>query len=365
MSENYVMLKDVCDKASSNIAQKDLLSHEGPYPIYGASGFIKNVDFFQREEEYIAVVKDGAGIGRTFKLPAQSSVIGTMQYILPKGNIDISYLYYAICAMHLEKYFSGATIPHIYFRDYQKEKLRLPSLDVQKRTAFVLDTIESIIAKRKQQLSKLDELVKSRFIEMFGREKYEPKILGEIACITGGLTKNSMRKYFPLKYKYLRVANVLFNQFDLNEVLEIGVQQDEIERTLLKIGDLLFVEGNGSIEQIGRVAVWNDQIANCLHQNHLIKARFNLSIVNPIYAMYYFMLEEGRSQIVKKSVSTSGLHTLSVKKIGSLMLPVPQLALQNKFVDFVKSTDKSKTAIQKSLDELETLKKSLMQQYFG
>lgn len=75
-------LKDVCKKESSNIALKDLEKMDGIYPIYGASGFIKNVDFYQQEKEYIAVVKDGAGIGRVMHLPAKSSVIGTMQLLV-------------------------------------------------------------------------------------------------------------------------------------------------------------------------------------------------------------------------------------------------------------------------------------------
>lgn len=121
-------LGDVCKKATSNLAQKDLDGRSGEYPVYGASGFITNVDFYQQENPYIAVVKDGAGVGRVMKLPAKSSVIGTMQYIIPNGDIDISYLAYAMEHMNLSKYYTGATIPHIYFKDYQKEELPLPNL---------------------------------------------------------------------------------------------------------------------------------------------------------------------------------------------------------------------------------------------
>ena len=164
MSHKYVFLKEVCEKASSNIAQKDLAECDGIYPIYGASGYIKSVDFFQQAKDYIAIVKDGAGIGRAMKLPAKSSVIGTMQYVLPKDNINISYLYYAICSMHLEKYFSGATIPHIYFRDYQNEQLPLPTLEEQAKIANVFGRIDYFIKKEKEQLINLDKLVKSRFV---------------------------------------------------------------------------------------------------------------------------------------------------------------------------------------------------------
>lgn len=145
MINKIVTLGDVCNKGSSNIAQKDLVDRDGIYPIYGAAGYIKNVDFAHQDKPYLAVVKDGAGIGRVMKLPANSSIIGTMQYILPKGNIDIDYLYFALQYMNLSKYFSGSTIPHIYFRDYQKEKLPLPELSEQQRKAYVLLRIEQLI----------------------------------------------------------------------------------------------------------------------------------------------------------------------------------------------------------------------------
>ena len=163
-------LGDVCKKASSNIAQKDLQDKMGVYPIYGASGLIKQVDFYQQDKEYIAVVKDGAGIGRTMLLPAYSSVIGTMQYLLPKEGIpiDIKYLFYAVEHMNLAKYFSGATIPHIYFKDYQKEPINIPDIDTQRKISRIFDKIDALIASRKEQRTKLDQIVKSRFIELFG-----------------------------------------------------------------------------------------------------------------------------------------------------------------------------------------------------
>jgi len=126
-----VQLGDVCSGKSSNIAQKDLKNNNGQYPIFGASGFIKNVDFFVHDCNYISIVKDGAGVGRATLHPANSSVIGTMQAIIPKSTVLPKYLYYAITKMDLARYFTGATIPHIYFKDYQKETLPLPPLHTQ------------------------------------------------------------------------------------------------------------------------------------------------------------------------------------------------------------------------------------------
>ena len=105
-----VKLEDVCINQSSNLIQRDIEYLSGDYPVFGAAGFIKNIDSYKQEKEYIAIVKDGAGVGRTMLLPAKSSVIGTLQYLLPKENINIGYLNYALIKLNLAKYASGATI---------------------------------------------------------------------------------------------------------------------------------------------------------------------------------------------------------------------------------------------------------------
>ena len=163
-----VQLGDVCDAKSSNIAQKDLDNNDGSYPIFGASGLIKYVDFFIHDCDYIGVVKDGAGVGRTMLCPAKSSVIGTIQAIIPKTSVVPKYLYYAITKMDLARYYTGATIPHIYFKDYKKENLLFPPLPIQQKIADILDRTSALIEKRKEQIKKLDLLVKSLFVEMFG-----------------------------------------------------------------------------------------------------------------------------------------------------------------------------------------------------
>ena len=234
----------------------------------------------------------------------------------------------------------------------------------QKRIVELLDKVSSIISKRKQELVELDDLIKARFVEMFG-DNQEVHKLSDIAAITGGLTKNSRRDKLELRKPYLRVANVFFASIDTTEILDIGLTKEEYEKTLLRNGDLLFVEGNGSPDQIGRVAIWNGEIEDCVHQNHLIKARFDLKRMNPVFAMYYFISERGRNQIKKRAVSTSGLYTLSVSKIADFEIPNPPMELQQQFAAFVTAIDKSKATVQKALDETQLLFDSLMQQYFG
>lgn len=207
--------------------------------------------------------------------------------------------------------------------------------------------------------------MKSQFIEMFGGDKYPRKRLSDVALVSSGLTKNSKRASLPLKMKYLRVANVLFNELDLSDVQEIGVEEREIEKTLLEKNDLLFVEGNGSPEQIGRVSLWDGSIITpMLHQNHIIKARFAGEVI-PLYAMYYFMSDEGRKQILLSASTTSGLYTLSAGKIAAFELPEAPLNRQEEFIAFAQQSDKSKFELKQAIERVTNLMKSLMQQDFA
>lgn len=139
--------------------------------------------------------------------------------------------------------------------------------------------------------------------------------------MTGGLTKNQSRTSFEKKAPYLRVANVYANELRLDDIAEIGIADSEWERVKLKVGDLLIVEGNGSLEQIGRVALWHGEIEPCAHQNHLIKLRVK-NIISPKFALYWLLSPGGRRAIEQVASSSAGLHTLSISKVSSLPIPL-------------------------------------------
>ena len=161
-------LKDICRGFTKNIALKELGQHEGQFPIYGASGYIKDVDFYWCDTPYIGIVKDGSGVGRVDVYRGYSSLLGTMQYIVPNDEVDLQYLKYALTAMDLGSLYKGAAIPHIYFKEYGKFFVDLPDLETQKHISASLDTIQKAIDLKRKQLEDLDELVKSKFQEMFG-----------------------------------------------------------------------------------------------------------------------------------------------------------------------------------------------------
>ncbi len=191
--------------------------------------------------------------------------------------------------------------------------------------------------------------------------------LGDVSKVSGGLSKTPKRHNLEMQMPFLRVANVYFNSLDLSEIHTIGVTRNEIERVRLEKDDLLFVEGNGSIEQIGRVALWNGSIQNCVHQNHLIKSRLSREII-PKYSLYFFCSKAGRNNIKKEASSTSGLHTLSLGKISKLELPLCSLKEQNKIVQAIESrlsvADKMEESITQSLQQAEALRQSILKKAF-
>jgi type I restriction enzyme S subunit len=153
----------------------------------------------------------------------------------------------------------------------------------------------------------------------------------ELADVIGGLTKNPDREKMLVRMPYLRVANVRTGGLNLSEMKEIGVTDEDRQRASLKTGDLLIVEGNGSIDQIGRCALWSGEIAECVHQNHIIKARFSDSRL-PQWCLTWLLSPYGRTEIEQVAASTSGLHTLSISKIEALPIPIPPPAEGNEIL---------------------------------
>lgn len=361
-----VRLGDVCTKGSSNIAQKDLEKKSGIYPIYGASGFIKNVDFYKQENEYIALVKDGAGVGRVMKCPEKSSVIGTMQYIFPNDNINISFLAYVLEKMDLSKFCSGATIPHIYFKDYCNQTFLLPSLEQQQQIVSVLDKISLLIDKRKKQLKKLDDLVKSRFVEMFGDPVLNPYnwdvvTIGDIATdVRYGTSKPAVEGG---KYPYLRMNNLTYDgHLDLSDMKYIDIPDNEIEKCIVRKGDVLFNRTN-SIELVGKTCEF-DLDGEMVIAGYIIRVRLNEKLLPIVLSCYMnsTVLKEQLRNMAKGAVNQANINA---HELQSIKIYLPPLELQEQFAAFVEQTNKLKSRVQKSLESLETLKQAQMQKYFG
>ena len=156
--------------------------------------------------------------------------------------------------------------------------------------------------------------------------------LTDVAAIQGGIQKQGKRAPVKNIYPFLRVANVTAQGLDLGDVHRVELFEGELERLRLASGDLLVVEGNGSASQIGRAALWDGSIPDCVHQNHLIRVRADSSKMAPAYLELVWNSPALRAQLTDVASSSSGLHTLSVRKLKTLRVPCPPRSDQERLV---------------------------------
>lgn len=164
---NLRKIEEICVKKSSNISANKIEDNFGEYVIYGASGILKNVDFYEEENDYISIVKDGAGVGRLFYCKGKSSVLGTMDLIKPKNSVDTYFLFCLLSTIDFTKYVTGSTIPHIYFKDYKNENHKIPCIEEQQKIANFLSSIDSKIDIETSLLQKLEEQKKFLLQNLF------------------------------------------------------------------------------------------------------------------------------------------------------------------------------------------------------
>jgi type I restriction enzyme S subunit len=242
----------------------------------------------------------------------------------------------------------------------------VPSLDKQRKIAAVLDKVSDLIAKRRQQLDKLDEMVKSRFVEMFGdviqNTKLWPQyIFSDITTSRLGKMLDAKQQTGMCQYPYLANFNVQWFRFELDNLNKMDFNEADRIEFELRDGDLLVCEGG----EIGRCAVWHNEIQPCYFQKALHRVRCKKEMVLPDYLAWWFKYNCDNKGFSAIEGAKATISHLPGAKLKTLLVSVPPIEQQNQFASFVEQTEKIKTTINKSLEKLETLKKALMQEYFG
>ena len=335
----FIELAELCDKGSSNLAQKDLVYDSGIYPVYGAPGEITKVDFFHQSKPYLGLIKDGAGVGRVMQLPANSSVIGTIQYIFPKENIDLKYLYYLIKYLDLGKSNTGATIPHIYFKDYKKRKVKVREYSEQKHIGQILELIDSHLRTYKKVLEQYDLLIKSRFNELIIGDECDKLVFKDLFfCTTGKLDSNAAVK--GGRYPFFTCAKEIFyiNDYAFDQ-------------------EALLLAGNNAAGKYD-VKYYNGKF-NAYQRTYILSLR-----KKGIYSIFKEQLEDKLKYLQSQSKgSTTRYLTMGILK--KLTFLVPDMEIQLKLDKEIQQINKLKSDVQKSIDETQLLMDSLMQEYFG
>lgn len=263
----------------------------------------------------------------------------------------------------------GSTFKAISRKDISMFSIPLPPLDVQRKIADVLDKVSALIELRKAQLDKLDLLIKSQFVEMFGDPVTNPNRfntirLANVSDIVSGITKGRKTKETDLKeVPYMAVSNVKNGYIDWTTVKTIAATRAEIDRYRLSPDDILMTEG-GDPDKVGRGAIIHQPLQDCIHQNHIFRVRLDESVVLPAYFAEYLQHTKAKKYFLECAKQTTGIASINMRQLKSLPVLLPSIKHQNKFAAFVEHVENQKEILQQSLSKLELNYKSLMQKCF-
>lgn len=344
----------------------DMLKDEG-YPVYGANGIIGYYSEYNHEEKTLLITCRGATCGSLNICEPYSYVNGNAMALDNLiEEIDIHYLYYYLLNRGLNDTITGTAQPQIVRQSLQKVDVEYPELEVQYQIVNKLNQVTNLINKRKQQLEKLDELVKSRFIEMFGTlenpvQEFKRATLKELCTkITDGKHGGCTQEEGTERY-FVGAREIYDNivHYDTAPEINLAEFEKDYKRCNVEIGDFLIVNTGATI---GKSAIATDPRTECtLLQKSVALLKVKRELLNPVFLQYCYKVNEK----MYKVESASAQPNLLLSKINSTEIYVPPIESQEQFSAFVKQTYKSKLQVQKSLEKLELLKNALMQKYFG
>lgn len=284
------------------------------------------------------------------------------------SDININYLYYFLTS--IKKYVNeigrGVAQNNINMSILKNINVPLPPLEIQQQIADNLDKVTHIIDLCNAILEKLDLLVKSRFVEMFGDpvinpQKWDMTTIGEI--VTEVKYGTSRPAVDGGKYPYLRMNNLTYDgHLDFTDLKRIDIPDNEIEKCIVHKGDVLFNRTN-SIELVGKTCVF-DEDEDMVIAGYIIRIRLK-SAVLPLFLSCFMNTDFMKKKLRAMAKGAVNQANINAKELQEIDIYIPPLELQEQFADFVKQVDKSKLAVKQVLEKAEVLKNALMQEYFG
>ena len=343
-------------------------SEDGKYPFFTCSKEPLKISTYSYDCECVLVAGNGDlnvkyyngkfdAYQRTYIIEANGS-----------GKLYMPYLYYFMedYIDELRKLAIGGVIKYIKLANLTDALIELPSVDEQKSIVEILKKVKGILDKRNDEIRELDNLIKARFVEMFGDPVKNPKgwevvTIGDIVTeVRYGTSKPAVEGG---KYPYLRMNNLTADgHLDLNDLKYIDIPDDEIEKCVVRKGDVLFNRTN-SIELVGKTVVFDLQ-EDMIIAGYIIRVRLNKRLLPEILSQYMNLeaLKDILRSMAKGAVNQANINA---QELQSIKVYIPDMELQKRFIEMKNQVDKSKVAVQKALNESQILFDSLMQKYFG
>ena len=360
----YCNLEAAVKKATSNLSLNKIANEEGEYPVFGAKGFVSNISYYHQEEEYLAIIKDGAGIGRVSKHPGKSSILATMQYLVPNEAFDIDFIKYFLMSVDFQEYRTGSTIPHIYFKDYKS--LRLPNIPIpeQQRIVAILDQafadIEKARANAEKNLKNARELFDSYLNQVFSQrgEGWVEKSLGETCIFQGGSQPPKSEFSIDQKPGYIRLIQIRDYKSDKRAVY---IPRVKSKRYCLA-DDVMIGRYGPPLFQILRGIEGSYNVA-------LIKVSPKDGLITKDYLYYFLRNRDILKYIIDSSSRAAGQIGLNKKTIEPYPIGFPPIEEQIKICaqlkDLAIKTTHLESISKEKLNSLDELKKSLLQKAFS
>ena len=358
-------LINICNPKQWKTLSTSELIENGLYDVYGANGIIGKYNAYNHEESVVTITCRGATCGNVHITSPKSYVNGNAM-CLDNLNENIclkKYLYYYLQNYNMKKVISGSAQPQITVRGLSKIEIKLYDINTQKVIINRLEKLEGLIGIRKKQIKYLDNLIKSQFVEMFGTDKTSKYTFDSLNNLTlkitdgkhGGCNGEDNSGYYFVGAT--EIYNDKINYQTAKEITKNDFEKD-YKRCDLRNNDFVIVNTGATI---GKSAIVNSNLTDhTLLQKSVALIRTKDDILNPLYLKYCY---EANPDLYNKGNGCARLNLL-LSQIKGTMIPVPPIELQNKFAKIVEQIDKQKVEIQKSLEEMQQLQKSLMSNYF-
>lgn len=379
-----VSLTDICDFQGGTQPPKDEWINQ---PAQGYVRMLQIRDFTQSDKNYIEYVKDtgklktcieddiligryGASIGKILTGLAGAYNVAIVKTIPDEKVVSKKYLYWYLNSQYFQRFISnvGSRAAQAGFNKNDLGAAQIPLVDKERQEEIceVLEKANKLISLRKQQLAKLDELIKARFVEMFGTFPANPfrwdtgKIQDVVSDVRYGSSRPAVEGG---KYPYLRMNNITYSgELDLRDTKRIDIPDSELDKCTVRRGDVLFNRTN-SKELVGKTCVYNRDELMVL-AGFVIRVRINERI-RPEVLSAFLNMDFSKRMLIGMCKTAIGQANINAKELQNIDLYIPPIELQDQFVALKNKIDQQKQTVQQSLEKLELMKKALMQEYFG
>ena len=346
--------------------QKKVENPKGEYPIYGSGGVMGHADAYLCEADTVVLGRKGninnpIYVDRKFwNVDTAFGLAADRDVLLPK------YLFYFCCRYDFERINKTVTIPSLTKKDLLDVEMEVPEIPEQQRIVDVLDRLHALKENRRRVLAMLDELVKARFVEMFGNPAKNEKAwpVQKIGDLVTDVRYGTSEKASDIgKYAYLRMNNLTYNGYlDLSDTKRITLPASELEKCMVRKGDVLFNRTN-SPELVGKTALF-DLDEPMVIAGYIIRIRLK-DYVRPEFFTKFMNLDYMKQTLFGMAKGSVNQANINAQELKSIAIYVPPISLQNQFAAFVREVDQTKAAVRAQVAAMETLRAKMMQDFFG